>query len=133
MKINDIIKLTAIAAIAELGGDEQQEPEALDTTNIKNRPEPETVTAPCDAHSDDVEPNNDDENDEVMVPPLQQKHELLKKATGVENNTDCFAAEIPAEDDGETNPEELKKLAGIKSANDMPILSIAHDFEPVDD
>jgi hypothetical protein len=29
--------------------------------------------------------------DETFVPPLQQKHELLKKATGVENNVDKFA------------------------------------------
>lgn len=81
----------------------------------------------------DVEPNNDDSNDEIMVPPLQQKHELLKKATGVENNTDQFANdEVDPED---PNEDDLKKLAGIKDPNPaaMPILSISHDFEPVDD
>jgi len=31
--------------------------------------------------------------DEIYVGPLQQKHELLKKATGVENNVDQFAAD----------------------------------------
>ena len=38
--------------------------------------------------------------DQVYVGPLQQKHELLKKATGVENNVDQFA-----DDD-----EELAKM-----------------------
>jgi len=31
--------------------------------------------------------------DEIYIGPLQQKHELLKKATGVENNVDQFAAD----------------------------------------
>lgn len=34
-----------------------------------------------------------DSPDEIYVGPLQQKHELLKKATGVENNVDQFAAD----------------------------------------
>jgi len=41
-----------------------------------------------------------DSPDQVYVGPLQQKHELLKKATGVENNVDQFA-----DDD-----EELTKM-----------------------
>ena len=49
-----------------------------------------------------------DSPDEVYVGPLQQKHELLKKATGVENNVDQFA-----------DDDELAKMqanAGIQQA-----------------
>ena len=35
----------------------------------------------------------DESPDDIYVGPLQQKHELLKKATGVENNVDQFAAD----------------------------------------
>jgi len=45
---------------------------------------------------------------DTMVPPLQQKHELLKKATDVENNVDAFATS--------TDNDELammRKMAGI--------------------
>ena len=42
----------------------------------------------------------------VMVPPLQQKLELLKKATGVDNVYD---------DEGHDELDDIKKLTGIKA------------------
>ena len=39
----------------------------------------------------DAQAGTGESPDEVYVGPLQQKHELLKKATGVENNVDKFA------------------------------------------
>jgi len=72
-------------------------------------PEPEEV---------DVE-NIDCTDTETMVPPLQQKHELLKKATGVENNVDDFADECEC---GEVDElEMMKKMAGIGQGQEGPI------------
>ena len=42
----------------------------------------------------------------VMVPPLQQKLELLKKATGVDNVYD---------DEGHDELDDIKKLTGIQT------------------
>ena len=41
----------------------------------------------------DAQAGTGESPDETFVSPLQQKHELLKKATGVENNVDQFAAD----------------------------------------
>jgi hypothetical protein len=51
----------------------------------------------------------------VMVPPLQQKLELLKKATGVDNMFD--------NEGGADELDDIKKLTGIKAvihADDEP-------------
>jgi len=53
--------------------------------------------------------------DEVFVAPLQQKHELLKKSTGVENNVDQFAADDPNE------IARMQQMAGIQPA--APVLN----------
>ena len=42
----------------------------------------------------------------TMMPPLQQKLELLKKATGVDNEFD---------DEGHDELDDIKKLTGIKA------------------
>jgi len=59
--------------------------------------------------------NVDSTETETMVPPLQQKHELLKMATGVENNVDDFADdECESEQDPDIDElEMIKKMAGI--------------------
>jgi hypothetical protein len=65
-------------------------------------------------HEVDGVDNDDDTDGTTMVPPLQQKLELLKKATGVPNMFD-----------GETDElEDIKKLTGIKAVihgDDEPI------------
>lgn len=63
--------------------------------------------------------NTDNTETTTMVPPLQQKIELLKKATGVDNYYD----------DQESDELELvKQRAGIKPV----VLHIASDDEPLD-
>ena len=61
-------------------------------------------------HLTPVQPPEPEMQDEpVMVPPLQQKHELLKKVAGVDSVYD-------QEDDNKENSDELdrmKKMAGI--------------------
>lgn len=78
--------------------------------------------------------NTDQTNDKVMIPPLQQKIELLKKATGVDN-----AFDDNAEKEGEssdcgcsTNEEDelstLKKNAGLSNATVMQVASEDNDI-----
>jgi hypothetical protein len=60
------------------------------------------------------EPEQDTGDDGKMVPPLQQKHELLKKVAGVDNEYDREA-------ECGDQPDELdrmKKMAGIVIAGD---------------
>jgi hypothetical protein len=54
----------------------------------------------------DAQAGTGESPDEVYVGPLQQKHELLKKATGVENNVEKFA------DDDELT--QMQTNAGIQ-------------------
>ena len=66
---------------------------------------------------DDIDDNGDDGvNTQSMVPPLQQKLELLKKASGVPSMFDK----------GDDELEDIKKLTGITA--------VMHgDDEPVDE
>lgn len=108
MKIGEIIR--KIADITDIAGG--NEVEVQPEVEI----EPKSVTPELDA----VEVDNVDHTDDgVMVPPLQQKHELLKKATGVDNDTEQFA------DDDEDELDQLKKMAGLD--NSAAILQIASD------
>jgi len=73
--------------------------------------------------------------DDVMIPPLQLKLELLKKATGVEN---VYADEENKEPEKEQHsyPDPLtaiKKNAGIAPAPASPVvLDALGDDEPLD-
>jgi hypothetical protein len=75
MKIGELLRQLADMVDAE----ESNSPES---------PEPGGCTPDLNAQADTGE-----SPDEIYVGPLQQKHELLKKATGVENNVDQFAAD----------------------------------------
>jgi len=75
MKIGELLRQLADRIDAE----ESQDPEA---------PEPGGCTPDLNAQA-----GTGESPDEIYVGPLQQKHELLKKATGVENNVDQFAAD----------------------------------------
>ena len=69
--------------------------------------------------------NTDNTETSVMVPPLQAKLELLKKATGVENHYDdeeCGCEEAPDE------LEIMKQRAGINPT----VVHIASDDEPLE-
>lgn len=71
--------------------------------------------------SDHPEQGNDDAP-EVMIPPLQQKLELLKKGVGVPSAFDQDDNGVPDELDA------IKKNAGINPA----VIHIASDDEPLD-
>jgi hypothetical protein len=89
MKLSDIMR--DIADLLDQQGDDPQG----GATNSHLKP----VQAP--------EPELSDEP--LMVPPLQQKHELLKKVAGVDNAYDQEAG-------GDQQPDDLdrmKKMAGI--------------------
>jgi hypothetical protein len=92
MKLADIMR--DIADLLDQQGDDQQG----SATNTHLKP----VKAP--------EPELDDEP--VMVPALQQKHELLKKVAGVTSAYD-------GEDNKETGElDRMRKMAGIVVAGD---------------
>ena len=80
----------------------QQAADQAMSQTVDQAPDPEEVEAD----------NTDCTNTDSMVSPLQQKHELLKKATGVENNVDEFSEEDP-EDVEVDEIEIMKKMAGI--------------------
>jgi hypothetical protein len=54
---------------------------------------------------------------DLMVNPLQQTHELLKKGAGVENHVDVFAADDPNE------IARLQQMAGIQPAASAPVIN----------
>ena len=68
--------------------------------------------------------------DDIFVPPLQLKLELLKKATDVEN---IYSDE--AEEEREANSYDeldmIKKIAGIQDTNPV-VLDALGDDEPLD-
>lgn len=87
----------------------------------------EAGTAPQDVQQNNapgmqkVEVDHEDHTEtNTMVPPLQQKMELLKKAAGVDSIYDKECA------DGEVDPlEQLKKQAGI--ANPVTVFTAGED------
>ena len=79
------------------------------------------------AELEPVEVDNTDHTEtSVMVPPLQQKIELLKKATGVDNIYDNEEESCGCEEPDEL--EVIKQHAGIRPVT----LHIASDDEPLD-
>ena len=58
------------------------------------------------------------DNPETMIPPLQQKLELLKKAAGEDN---AFDAQNELEHDGEHDElDDIKRIAGLTVMIDGP-------------
>jgi hypothetical protein len=94
MKLSDIMR--DIADLLDQQGDDPQG--GATNTHLKpvQAPEPEMADEP------------------LMVPPLQQKHELLKKVAGVENAYDQEAGSDQQPDD----LDRMKKMAGIVVAGD---------------
>ena len=72
---------------------------------------------------------NDREPEELFLPPLQQKQELLKKAVGVENiYDDGTPSEQAEEQPDEDELAHLKRNAGINVA----VVSSLADDEPLE-
>jgi hypothetical protein len=68
--------------------------------------QPANTGATVDNVDDSDNTNNDIEITGVMVPPLQAKLELLKKATGVDSHYDS---------EGSDELDDIKKLTGLKA------------------
>lgn len=66
---------------------------------------------------------------DTMVPPLQQKMELLKRSVGIDNVFD--GTSIDKAGQGQDELEAIKKNAGI-SPNTTAIMTLADD-EPLDE
>ena len=82
------------------------------------------------------QPHNKDaaEGDDQMVPPLQLKLELLKRAVGVDNIYDEERSDETHESQAGEDVDELeiiKKRAGINPS--IAVISAASDDEPLDD
>jgi hypothetical protein len=124
MKVADILRTLANNLDHAQGGTPdpriQNPAELLDVT---------VVAGPADAEgnpSGTTPAGNDKEPENLFLPPLQQKQELLKKAVGVENVYDDGTPaeqheEAKAEEDDMTQERDdivdrIKKLSGIPTA-----------------
>ena len=68
---------------------------------------------------------NDREPEDLFLPPLQQKQELLKKAVGVENVYDDGQPADPSDENAEApDPEEEDILDRIKRMAGVPVAAI---------
>ena len=94
MKLSDIMR--DIADLLDQQGDDPQGGATNSHLKPVQAPEPEMADEP------------------LMVPPLQQKHELLKKVAGVDNAYDQEAGSDQQPDD----LDRMKKMAGIVIAGE---------------
>jgi hypothetical protein len=133
MKIGEILRVIADAmdqAESQDAGavDPQiQNPAELTAVNIAQEP----VEIVANAEVEKPSPNgttpagNDKEPEELFIPPLQQKQELLKKAVGVENiYDDGRPGEEGDENADAPTPEEEDALEKIKRMAGVPIAAV---------
>lgn len=106
MKISDIFRQVADAIDQQqtAGGDDQQ---------MQNRAQMSPASAGLEV--DNVDNADAGAEDEVMVPPLQLKLELLKRAVGVDNVYDDQRADEVTGNVGDPL-DALRKNAGIQAA-----------------
>ena len=68
---------------------------------------------------------NDREPEDLFLPPLQQKQELLKKAVGVDNVYDDGPPADPSDENAEApTPEEEDVLDRIKRMAGVPVAAV---------
>lgn len=123
MKVADILRTLANNLDHAEGGAPDpriQNPGALIDVDIVTNPDSEKPSP-----NGTTESGNDKEPEELFLPPLQQKQELLKKAVGVENVYDDGR---PGEQ-GDANadaptPEEEDLLDRIKRMAGVPVAAI---------
>ena len=131
MKIADILRMAANALDNANTG-------SVADPKLQNQAELETVVIPGQepvetVHNVEEKPSpngttasgNDKEPEELFLPPLQQKQELLKKAVGVENVYDDGRPgdECDANADAPT-PEEEDLLDRIKRMAGVPVAAV---------
>jgi len=114
MKIADVLRQVADAIEQQDAGEPDasiQNPAALSA--VPTGPYGGEVDAPCnpDAGADD----------EVMIPPLQLKMELLKRAVGVDNVYDPGEPRADEADGSEDDIQRMRRHAGIPVAAVMEL------------
>ena len=123
MKVADILRTLANNLEHAEGGTPDpriQNPGALIDVDIvagneAEKPSPNGTTAA----------GNDREPEDLFLPPLQQKQELLKKAVGVENVYDDGQPADPSDENAEApTPEEEDLLDRIKRMAGVPVAAI---------
>ncbi|CAB4138093.1 hypothetical protein UFOVP328_286 [uncultured Caudovirales phage] len=128
MNIADILRKVADIA------DQQANP-AMPDEGIQNPAE--LAEVPTGPYGDEVEAcDNQDAgaDDELMVPPLQLKLELLKRAVDVDNIYDDQRADEVHDNEQEDPLAAIKRNAGIDSGAMTAIIhGIAGADEPLDD
>ena len=115
MKIADVLRQVADVL------DQQQDPGRPDD-QIQNPAKLGAV--PTGPYGDGVEaPDNQDAgaDDEVMIPPLQLKMELLKRAVGVDNVYDPGEPRADETHGGEDDIQRMRRHAGIPVAAVMEL------------
>jgi len=122
MKIADILRTLANNLDHALGG--------TPDPRIQNPAELIDVAVVADRDSDSS-PNgvtaagNDREPENLFLPPLQQKQELLKKAVGVENVYDDGQPANPSDENAQApDPEAEDILDRIKRMAGVPVAAI---------
>jgi hypothetical protein len=95
MKMSDILR-----DLADLIDQKQQSSQGADMSQNSTQQRMDPV--------EPIEPELDD--NPVMVPPLQQKVELLKKSVGVDN---LFDKDTESDTEQSTDLDRMKNLAGI--------------------
>lgn len=108
MKVNDILQQLA------------------NFVNNQSRAEPEHRDIQTNAEGQELAQSPDD----LFVPPLQQKIELLKKAVGVENIYDEDQQARAAEEEAaqQVTPEEEDELARMKRAAGIPAAAVVQEL-----
>ena len=123
MRIADILRTLANNLEHAEGGTPDpriQNPGALIDVDIvadgdAEKPSPNGITAS----------GNDKEPEELFLPPLQQKQELLKKAVGVENVYDDGRPGDASDENAEApTPEEEDVLDRIKRMAGVPVAAV---------
>ena len=124
MKIADILRTLAANLEHAEGG--TPDPRLQNTAQLIDV---EVANGPTDAEHDHpngvTDSGNDREPENLFIPPLQQKQELLKKAVGVENIYDDGrpGEEGDANADAPT-PEEEDVLEKIKRMAGVPVAAV---------
>jgi hypothetical protein len=131
MKIGEILRKIADAVDAEEGITTQAaDPRLQNQAELIAIPQ-EPVEVVANAEVEKPSPNgktpagNDKEPEELFIPPLQQKQELLKKAVGVENIYDDGRPGDASDENAEApTPEEEDLLDKIKRMAGVPVAAV---------
>ena len=131
MKIGEILRKIADAVDAEEGITTQAADPRLQNQAELVAIAQEPVEVVANAEVEKPSPNgttasgNDREPEELFIPPLQQKQELLKKAVGVENIYDDGRPGDAGDENAEApTPEEEDLLQRIKRMAGVPVAAV---------